>query len=227
MLRIFKYFINVGLFMIQRKKGKSRWVPKKLFTVGFTGRPRRALLWRKGVYEEWFHYAKTHQASGGEIPRAFGRLSGFENFEDWWRHPDYGFELFCEPFIDSFVEETVSARGLKHCETLLKINLKGDRDMIHRDVKILLDKLIEDYEYQSAARFKPSVPMRHIQIKRLRKSRQVFELTKKGKKQAEIVTILGLPQTDLDQLASSLRRVQRYLSAYKKTCQHIEEGMFP
>ncbi len=69
--------------------------------------------------------------------------------------------------------------------------------------------------------------MRHIQIKRLRKSREVYELTKEGKKQAEIVSILGLPEDDLDKLASSLRRVQRYLSAYRKTCERLADGTFP
>lgn len=210
-----------------KKRSNSRWVAKKLFTVAFKGRQRRALLWRKGVYEEWFHYAKAHQLSGGSIPRPFGNLIKFDTFEEWWRHPDYGFELFCEPFIESFANQTNTSRGLKKNETLLKVNLKGDRDMIQRDVKALVEQLIENYDYESAARFQPSSPMRHIQINRIRKSREVYELTKEGKKQAEIVSILGLPEDDLDQLASSLRRVQRYLSAYRKTCERLAAGTFP
>ncbi|NVJ99916.1 MAG: hypothetical protein HWE12_00100 [Oceanospirillaceae bacterium] len=161
------------------------------------------------------------------MPRGFGNLREFLTFEEWWRHPEYGFELFCEPFIESYVQETKSARGLTDSEILLKVNLKGDRDMIQRDMKLLLDKMTEDYEYQSAARFQPSAPMKRIQIERIKNSRRVWELTKEGKTQAEIVSILGLPEADENQLESSIRRVQRYKSAYKKSCEQVSKGTFP
>ena len=208
-------------------KRKSGWIKRKLFTVAFKDRPRRALLWKKAVYEEWFNYAKLHQSEGGSIPRAFGNLSEFDSFEAWWRHPQYGFELFCEPFIDSFVETTSSARGIKGSEVLLKVNLKGDREIVMRDVKALLDFLIEDYEYQSTAKFQPSLPMERIQVTRLNRSRQVWELTKEGKKQVEIVELLDLPADDLDKLESSIRRVQRYKSAYKASVKQVSLGTFP
>lgn len=99
--------------------------------------------------------------------------------------------------------------------------------MIQRDMKLLLDKLTEDYEYQSAARFQPSTPMKRIQIERIKNSRLVWEITKEGKTQAEIVSILGLPEADLDQQESSIRRVQRYKAAYKKSCEQISKGTFP
>jgi hypothetical protein len=213
--------------MINQNKSKSRWISRKLFTYRFKGRQPRGLLWRKAVYEEWFLYAREYQSRGGMIPRAFGKLSKFLTFEDWWRHPEYGFELFCEPFIENYVQEVSSARGLSDSEILLKVNLKGDRDMIQRDMKLLLDKLTEDYEYQSAARFQPSTPMKRIQIERIKNSRLVWEITKEGKTQAEIVSILGLPEADLDQQESSIRRVQRYKAAYKKSCEQISKGTFP
>lgn len=213
--------------MIGQKKGKTRWVSRKLFTYRFKSREPRGLLWRKAVYEEWFLYAKEYQSRGGRLPRAFGKLSKFLTFEEWWRHPEFGFELFCEPFIENYVEKVNSARGLNDSEILLKVNLKGDRDMIQRDMKLLLDKLTEDYEYQSAARFQPSAPMKRIQIERIKKSRLVWELTEEGKTQVEIVSILGLPEADLDQQESSIRRVQRYKAAYKKSCERLSRGTFP
>ena len=106
---------------------RKRWTNRKLFTVRFKGREPRALLWRKPVYKEWFLYAKLAQELGKKIPKAFGNLKKFDDFEDWWRHPKYGFELFCEKPMGELVQETQPNRSkLQPDELLLKINLKGD-----------------------------------------------------------------------------------------------------
>jgi hypothetical protein len=142
---------------------KNVWKKRKLFTVKFKGREPRALLWRKKVYEEWFNYAKLAQERKYKIPRAFGNLRKFENFEEWWRDERYGFELFCEKPMEELVTETTKGRLLDN-EILLKINLKGDLDIIKREIdRILKEKDIQE-EYISNARFQPSRPMKHISI---------------------------------------------------------------
>jgi len=73
----------------------SDFTKRHLYTFEFKDRPRRALLWRKEVYQEWFAYAKL--AGVGNYPDEFGNLEEFSDFESWWKHPEYGFELFCEP----------------------------------------------------------------------------------------------------------------------------------
>ena len=63
--------------------------------------PKRSLYWDKSVYHLWFDYAK---ASPRNIPVEFGNLDNFSSFEEWWSHPDYGFQLFCEPEEDDPLE---------------------------------------------------------------------------------------------------------------------------
>jgi len=141
------------------------WIKKKLYTVNFKGRKPRALLWKKAVYEEWFYYAKMAQEREIKIPRAFGNLRKFDSFEDWWRNEKYGFELFCEPYIDSLATEVTGKQGkLEEDEILFKVNLKGDFDLILRDFTRLLKDKDTDKEYTSQARFKPSRPMKHIPV---------------------------------------------------------------
>jgi hypothetical protein len=144
---------------------RKSWTKRKLFTVTFKGREPRALLWRKGVYKEWFEYAKLAQKIGRKIPRAFGNLRKFDDFEDWWRHPDYGFELFCEKPTGDLVQEVTDKKTkLEPDEILLKVNLKGDLEIINRDIrKLLITKDVQD-EYTSNARFQPSRPMKHLSI---------------------------------------------------------------
>ena len=144
---------------------KSSWVKKKLFTVNFKGRLPRALLWRKAVYEEWFYYAKMAQERKIKIPRAFGNLRKFDDFEEWWRHEKYGFELFCEPHIPSLTTEVKGKPSkLNQDEILVKVNLKGELDLILRDFNRLLKDKDTDKEYTSQARFQPSRPMKHIPV---------------------------------------------------------------
>ena len=54
----------------------------------------RALLWNKWVYELWFKYSLAALEEGMPIPVEFGPIDQFEDFESWWRHEQYGFELF-------------------------------------------------------------------------------------------------------------------------------------
>ena len=144
---------------------RSGWLKRKLMTVRFKGREPRALLWKKKVYEEWFYYAKMAQERKRKIPRAFGNLKKFDNFEDWWRDERYGFELFCEKPMRELVKEVDKKdRRLEADEVLVRINLKGDLDVIERDFKRLLRGKDTGDDYTSNARFQPSRPMKHIAV---------------------------------------------------------------
>jgi hypothetical protein len=144
---------------------KNSWKKRKLLTVKFKGREPRALLWRKKVYEEWFTYAKLAQERKYKIPKAFGNLALFDNFEDWWRDERYGFELFCEKPQQNLVTDVTGKRSkVSDNEMLIKINLKADLDIIKREIDALLKTKDINDDYQSNARFQPSRSMKHISI---------------------------------------------------------------
>lgn len=144
---------------------RSGWLKRKLMTVRFKGREPRPLLWKKKVYEEWFYYAKMAQERKRKIPRAFGNLKKFTNFEDWWRDERYGFELFCERPMRELVKEVASkGQRLESDEILIRVNLKGDMEVIERDFKKLLREKDTGDDYTSNAKFQPSRPMKHIAV---------------------------------------------------------------
>lgn len=144
---------------------RSGWLKRKLQTVRFKDREPRALLWKKKVYEEWFLYAKMAQERKRKIPKAFGNLRKFDNFEDWWRDERYGFELFCEkPMRELVTEVNGASQKLETDEILVRVNLKGDLDVIERDFKKLLREKDTPDDYTSNARFQPSRPMKHIAV---------------------------------------------------------------
>jgi hypothetical protein len=156
---------NVCINIIEFIFMKVSWKKRKLFTVKFKGREPRALLWRKKVYEEWFNFAKLAQERKYKVPRAFGNLNSFDDFEKWWRDERYGFELFCEPPMKELVTEcTTKNTQLKSDEILLKINLKSDLDILQREIMNLLKNKEVIDEYESCARFRPSRSMKHLSI---------------------------------------------------------------
>ena len=61
---------------------KKNWKKRKLLTYRFKGREPRGLLWRKDVYKEWFLYGRLFQERGGNLPKDFGDLSKFKDFEE-------------------------------------------------------------------------------------------------------------------------------------------------
>ena len=144
---------------------RNGWLKRKLQTVRFKGREPRSLLWKKKVYEEWFHYAKMAQKRKRKIPRAFGNLRKFDDFEAWWRDERHGFELFCERPMKELVSEiTGKTPKLDPDEILIRVNLKGDLEVIERDFKKLLREKDTGEDYTSNARFQPSRPMQRIAI---------------------------------------------------------------
>ena len=205
-------------------RNKSVWVKRKLQTVKFKGREPRMLLWKKKVYEEWFHYAKLAQQSRRKIPRAFGNLRKFDTFQDWWEHPKYGFELFCEPALGEIVEEVSSkSTKLDAEQILLKVDLRGDPELLVRDFQRLLQTKDVATDYVSQARFQPSRPMMRIPVgvtesrsytaplgekseNKLKLYRETYLLTKK-KSYKEVALELGWLEGDKEW----------YLTEYKYT----------
>jgi hypothetical protein len=182
---------------------RTRWTKRKLFTVKFKGREPRQLLWRKGVYEEWFRYALLLQSRGGNVPKELGNLHKFKNFEEWWRHPKYGFELFCEPPLERIAVVLGPKDPIKteDDEVLLKVNLRCDPDILEAEIKRLVKSLEIGDDYQSRARFQPSRPMQRIRLAEkdergatglgnLKQFRETFELTEKMKHR-EVAKKLG------------------------------------
>jgi len=196
-------------------------------------------LWRKGVYEEWFEYGKLHQQRGGKLSADFGKLCDFKNFEAWWRHPDYGFELFCEPFIDDLAKVvTDPSKPVEANHILLEIDLNADSDRIISDFKRVLRNQKVSEEYSSKARFQPSKEMKFIKVRKLRSFRQTFELTEEMK-HTEVVEYLNLVPENLKHfqnddpqfyerlLDSALRKVGRHKKSVLNIFKNLEKGSFP
>lgn len=135
-----------------------------------TPRPRRGLFWMKKIYKEWFEWAKM----SGEYPSEFGNLDDFDDFEVWWKHPDYGFELFCEPEQGEPLKEVKEIEEGKHIKHL-RINLTGDTAKINLDFKRFLDKnIVPTDKIVSQARFQPSKPQRNIKLPPIKKYRETY-----------------------------------------------------
>lgn len=125
------------------------------------------MLWWKETYETWFLFARVYQRQGGKLPRAFGDLSSFSGFDEWWRDPKYGFELFCEPAFEDLVRKVDTRTKVDAGSILLKVNVNADRELILRDFDNLLNKIHEHQTYQSTARFQPSLPQQQLKLGKL------------------------------------------------------------
>jgi|GEM_PF-662694 len=234
-------------------KKTTYWTKKKLFTVRFKGRKPRALLWRKAVYREWFEYAKIAQNQNSNSVPDFGNLQNFDKFEDWWRDRNYGFELFCEPYMDNVATILNEApERIDPDHILLNINLNADRDKIIQIITKLLKQNQVSDEYQSLARFQPSLEMKYLKPEKLKKFRKTWLLIETGISHKEVVNKLNLipdhlipdksehrkyalkSEETLEKEAtyerlmlSALRKVSRHKRAVNQILDNIEKGTFP
>lgn len=233
-----------------------KWTKRKHFTYAFKGRLPRALLWNKWVYEVWFDYALKAQKQGGNIPQDFGDLSDFESFEDWWRHPDYGFELFCEPYeqIVQVIDE-VESRDPEFI--YLKVSQQSDKEKLIREVARVIRDVHTEKEYSSKARYRPSVlSMKNLKERQLRDYLVALRLKESGMTSRQIADRLGffdkrngekMSLADFVRNVSEhepaiwaererdwrdfervqIRKVQRYLRSANKILANVQKGMFP
>ena len=206
---------------------KRPYVKRPLQTFQFKGRPRRALLWRKAIYKEWFEYARI----AGVYPTEFGDLSKFTTFEEWWRHPTFGFELFCEPVEEPPLQEVTSEKFKIELFQLrggliVALNLESHPEKIIQAVKSLLrKKQSATPSFASKARFQPSRPMKHIKIMTIERYRLAYTLQKDGWTRQRIKDYFeakGMMKKD-----SYLREVTRDIANARKIIQRVKKGIFP
>jgi hypothetical protein len=203
-----------------------------------TKRPRRGLFWMKKIYKEWFEYAKL---SPFGCPEEFGNLEDFDDFEVWWKHPDYGFELFCEPKQREpleVVNEIVEEQYIKH----LRIDLTGDPSKIKLMFKRFLDKnLVPNDKLVSRARFQPSKPQSRIKIPPLQRYRETYiQREILGMSRGDVIEKRMSPQPpyqsreerkveihDYRKDSERLRSISREVQKAKQIMKNIKKGVFP
>lgn len=201
-------------------------------TFKFKGRPRRGLLWEKSVYNLWFDYAKV---SPRPIPKEFGNLAEFDSFEEWWKHPDYGFELFCEPAKERGPIEIVKAisEPIENNVLFIRVDLTEPTQKLKRMFSNLLQKyqdIMVVNEPKSRARFQPSMPQRHMKMEALRRYLESWKMRNRGESRRDIyyarynprkLTLITKPTED------QLRPISRDYQRANEVFRSIEKGTFP
>ncbi len=190
-----------------KTKKQKQWVPREAFQYSYkdptTGQltPRRAFMWKKEVYIEWFEYAKLAQSLGYKIPKEFGDLSKFKKFDDWWKPPFFAADLFMEPAYDKSVLEVDCNNYTPTANKLVvELDLNRSQNQLKFDLRNLVEKLDTAKKYVPVARFQPSKTMKDLRLKkaehehnekkdlpvRMCNPRRVYEFTQQGLTQAEI-----------------------------------------
>lgn len=201
------------------------WVRRLVMTFKFKDRPRRGLLWQKAVYALWFDYAKV---SPRNIPQEFGDLAAFADFEAWWRHPDYGFELFCEPPNDHPAVEVITAvpEPSEPDVIYLRVDLAEQPAKLARMFNTILKKHQQAMpdEPTSQARFKPSMPQRHMKLRALKQYLENWKMREAGMSRRAIFE--KRYRTD-DATEDQLRVISRECQRANEVFASIEKGTFP
>lgn len=206
------------------------WIARRFQLHGFKGRAKRALLWTKKTYEEWFNYALLAE----KLPIEFGQVSKFKNFEEWWRHPSYGFELFCEPEMKEPIEEIdLSTFKASSNQLFVALNLEQPADKILFNIKNLLSRKqpkLKDYKPQ--AKFIPSKEPKRIQLEKIKRYRLALTLQKEGYVRREIAQKLSTKglygfRKNGEPQYPDLLEVTRDIRNAKKILRNVERGKFP
>ena len=204
---------------------RGPWVRRKAFTIKFRGRQPRALLWKKSVYKAWFEFAKCSPLG---YPKEFGDLSSFKNFEEWWKHPDYGFELFCEPVEKPLVEVVSNFNDIDNHYLYLKVDMHSDFHICMERIKSLFIKKgmnrSKPQKLKSMATFKPSKEMMRIHVKTLNRQRKAWALRQIGYTRKKVGDLLDYRFQEQENLLRAVSRdVQRANAVFK----NISKGTFP
>jgi len=192
----------------------------------------------KKIYKEWFEYAKL---SPFGVPEEFGKLEDFDDFEVWWKHPDYGFELFCEPEQREPLEVVKEIEEEKHIKHL-RIDLTGDPARIKLNFKRFMDQnLVPNNKLVSHARFQVSKPQSRIKIPPLQRYREVYiQREILGMSRGDVIEKRMFPQLptqsreerkvevrDTRKDKELLRSVSREVQKAKQIMKNIKKGTFP
>jgi hypothetical protein len=207
------------------RESPMTYLRRSVMTFQFKGRPRRGLFWEKSVYALWFDYAKV---SPRNIPPEFGNLSAFRDFEEWWRHPDYGFELFCEPANEQAPLKIV--RSIPESEEqhviYLRVHVAEQPEKLKRMFDTVLKKQQEALpdEPTSRARFQPSMPQRHMKLGALKRYLENWKMREAGMSRRDIFAKrYRTGEATEDQLRVISRECQRANDVFRS----IEKGTFP
>lgn len=207
-------------------KQPRTYVKRRLQTFRFAGREPRGLYWKKDVYREWFEWAKL----SGAYPADWGPLREFADFEDWWRHPDYGFELFCEPPEQPAIEvlQPGTSIGDDDDNLVISINKSADPERVLLMVRNLIKKNIrtKTKEQVSRARYSPSKHGKYIKLKVLQRYRLAYTLKMlEGKTRNELAP--ELMKLRKSKQLPSLRVITRDITAAKVILKNVSKGIFP
>jgi hypothetical protein len=204
-------------------KQPRTYVKRRLQTFRFAGRPARGLYWKKDVYREWFEWARL----ANNYPEDWGPLNEFEDFEDWWKHPQYGFELFCEPPEEPAIE--VLQRGATVGDNLvISVNKSADPEKALLMIRNLLKKAIRTKATGqiSQALYSPSKNGKYIKLNVLRRYRLAYTLKAiKGKTRNELAPELMTLRRSKQ--LPSLRVITRDITAAKAILRNVAKGIFP
>jgi hypothetical protein len=204
-------------------KQPRTYVKRRLQTFRFAGRPARGLYWKKDVYREWFEWARL----ANNYPKDWGPLNEFEDFEDWWKHPQYGFELFCEPPEQQAIE--VLQPGTTVGDNLvISINKSADPEKALLMIRNLIKKTIRPKAtgQVSQARYSLSKHGKYIKLNVLRRYRLAYTLKAiEGKTRNELAPEL-MTLRKSKQLPS-LRVITRDITAAKAILKNVVKGIFP
>jgi len=201
---------------------KKPYVKRRLQTFRFAGRAPRGLYWKKDVYREWYDWAKL----AGVYPADWGNLDQFDDFEDWWKHPEYGFELFCEPAEKPPLAVLQPGDPVTDDSLFLAIDKSADPEKVLVMVRNLLKKQLKTSPKQeSRARYAPSKHGKYIKLDVLRRYRFAYTLMKEGKTRKEIAP--ELMKFRKSKQLPTLRVVTRDLTAAKEVLRNVAKGIFP
>lgn len=205
-------------------KQSKPYVKRRLQTFRFAGRPARGLYWKKDIYREWFEWAKL----AGKYPADWGPLEQFPDFEDWWKHPQYGFELFCELPEQEPVQVIETGVCAPVGNLVVAINLNADPEKALLMLRNLVKKHVKKKPASptSRARYAPSKHAKYIKLEVLRRYRLAYTLSViDGKTRNELAPEL-MKHRKSKQLPS-LRVITRDITAAKAILKNVAKGVFP
>ena len=220
-----------------------KWIKRSGFSYRLknpdgTLRPRRGLFWMKKIYREWFEYSKI---SIYGYPKEFGNLDEFDDFEVWWKHPDYGFELFCEPEQREPLEVVKDIEEEKHIKHL-RMDMSGDPVRMRLMFDKFLEKnLIPNNKIVTQSRFHPSKPQKRIKLPPIQRYRDTFIKREiMGMSRGDVIEERMIPKLphqsneerriqvrDYRKDGERLRMISREVQYCKRIMKNVSKGSFP
>jgi len=216
------------------------WMRRTIFTYRLKNpdgslRDARGLYWKKETYREWFEWAKM----SGKYPNDLGNLDLYE-FDDWWKHPNYGFELFCEPAKPEPLE-VVSNITNQNNYAYLQVDLTADEKKLERMFQNFIKKNSKKPDVKSYAKYQPIRHQQFLKLNSYKRYRRTYVMREiEGKSRGDVIEDRMPPKpphltnkewkekihadrNDLD----FLRSVSREVRKAKLIIKNVEKGRFP